>query len=140
MRLTPCIVSVLLLVLPGSALSEPSLLGTWQSNAELTLKSMESVRDLTPENREAWGRVFGNIEFSFSEDVAVIDLGVPGMEEGISTSYRVVSSGPDHIIVELGDPEDPLETIEFFYVDSCMKRRLVGYLFEGMYEYFCKAE
>lgn len=136
------VISVLLLGLSGNALSDTVLLGTWQSNAELTVKSIESVRELSPENREAYGRVFGQMKLSFYEDHVAIDFGIPGAEEA-STSYRVINSGSDHITIEFGDPDDPLgpmDTAKYFYEDTCMKRELGGHLLNGAYEYWCKVE
>lgn len=139
MKLASPVLLVFLLVHSGSAISDTVLLGTWQSNAELTVKSIESVRELSPENREAYGRVFGQMKLSFNEDHVVIDLGVPGAEQS-STSYRVVSSDSDHITVEFGDVDDPWDTVEYIYEGSCMKSELVGHSFNGAYEYWCKVE
>ena len=140
MKINLSVLSVFLLGLSGNINSDPSLLGTWQSNAELTINSIESVRDLSPKSREAYGRVFGLMKLTFSENSVVIEEGIPGAEE-FTTSYRITSSGPDHFTVEFGDPDDPVDTAKYLYEDSCIKREFgVGDTKKGAFEYWCKVE
>lgn len=140
MKTSQFLFSVILLSFSGSAISDSSLLGRWQSNSELSVKSIESVRELSPESREAYGRVFGQFKLSFAEDSVSIDAGVSGAEE-FSISYRVLGSGPDHITVEFGDPDDPFDTAKYLYEDPCIKRKIeVGESLKGAFEYFCRVE
>ena len=112
-----------------------------QSNAELTLKSIESVNEPSADNREAYGRLFGQMKLSFSEDgVVIVDTGIAGTEK-YSTHFRIVSSGPNHISIEFGDPGDPLDFAEYFYDGLCMKRKFeVGETLKGSFEYWCRVD
>lgn len=116
--------------------SDWSLLGTWQSNASLTIESIESVGELSPEGRAASGRMFGKMTLTFSEDSVEVDLGVLGAEN-FSRPYRVVESTSEKITIEYGSPGDPEDTADYFLEDSCMKRKQPS---QDFYEYWCKVE
>jgi hypothetical protein len=132
-----CVIGLVLLIsVSGEVRSEFSLQGKWRSNSELTIQSIESVRDLSKESREAYERMFGKMILAFSGNGVEVDRKIPGAER-LSYTYRIISKSPDRITVEYGGPDDPEETVDYVIEGPCIKRKVPG---EEWFEYWCKVE
>ena len=129
------VTALLLFGVAETGLSDWPLMGTWKSNAPLTIESIESVRELSPEVRAAYGRMFGKTTLTFSEDSVEVDPAIPGAEI-FSLPYRVVESTSEKITIEYGSP-DTDETAVYFFENICMKRKQPGH---DYFEYWCKVE
>lgn len=120
-----------------SAMGDPRLEGTWRSDADHTIQSIETVRDLTPEERENFRQMFGRMTMSFGPDSVVVDWGEP-RSKVLEVPFEVLESGENHVTVEFHDRQGGAkETVNYLFEGDCIKRRLFP---EGWFEYFCKVD
>lgn len=131
------VIAVMFLIAAESALCDPRLAGTWRSDAGLTIQSIETVRELTPEDRERFGDVLGKMTMSFGPDAVVVDWGEPGSKE-MRVPFEVLEAGEKHVTLEFHDRQGgATETVRYRFEGDCIKRRLVP---EGWFEYFCRVQ
>ena len=129
---------VLLLVLGYwiNAETAPALQGTWLSNAELTIKSIESKKELTDEARAAYVSMFGKMKLTFETDEVIVDHGIPAPTSTVFREhYQIRSSGTDYVVVEFGRSATKTEKAKYIFDDNCIKRKQVN---AEWFEYFCK--
>lgn len=131
------VMAVMFLISAESALCDPRLEGSWRSDAGLTIQSIETVRDLSPEDREDFEEMLGKMTMSFGPDAVVVDWGEPGAKV-MTVPYRVLETGENHVTVEFDDRQGgTTETVRYRFEGDCIKRRLFP---EGWFEYFCKVQ
>ena len=129
--------TILLLAQSTVGLAEPRLLGSWRSDALLTIQSIEQIRELTAEERERFEQVLGNMTMTFRDETVRVEWGEPGSKP-MSVPYKVLDSGENHVTVEFDDRQgDTQETVKYRFEGDCIKRRLIP---EGWFEYFCKVD
>lgn len=134
---TTLVIAVMFLIAAESALCDPRLVGTWRSDAGLTIQSIETVRDLNADERERFTEVLGKMTMSFGPDAVVVDWGEPGSKE-MTVPFEVLEADENHVMLEFHDRQGgATETVRYRFEGDCIKRRLFP---EGWFEYFCRVQ
>lgn len=120
------IISLLILVACVSAgganaaeQSDPRLLGTWKSNRELTLPTLQLGKDAKPETRARLAALFGKVVVTYTKTKisAVLPADGPKKEWNFSAEYLVLAKTETTVVIrspngKSGEMEDQTITFE----------------------------
>jgi len=136
------IVLTLLFSVPGMADSSQALQGSWLSNAQLTIKSIEEQRQINDEEREALGRLFGKLKLTFGPNTVEVDQGIPAPTTTVfEEPFAVISTGTNFVVVEFGTEETGITQTKYVFEGDCIKTNVEAVLsVKNFFEYFCKLE
>lgn len=111
------------------------LIGAWQSDTQLTIGSIESVRALSDEERQNYEETLGKMTMTFACAQVTVDWGMEGSKETVAP-YAQIDASESHVTVEFLDQEgNRRETVRYELDGPCIRRRLHP---EGWHEYFCR--
>ena len=135
-------IPIMILGLSSNVESAPNLESTWLSNAERTIQSIESTRELSDEERAVYRRMFGHLKFVFEANTVVVDQGMPApTETKFEEPYTVIATGSNFIVVDIGTEATGIEQIKYVFESDCIKATIKAMLPDKkVFEYFCRVE
>ena len=100
-------IAITFILLSNLMIAAPSIIGTWKSNKELTLKETRLDQSVREETKKKFEDLFGRMTITYTKSKSIARMEEDeGIEEWESiTDYKIVAEAKDKLMIEWKDSE-----------------------------------